>query len=239
MLKSEIQEQSIVLSAMREQLAAVPPRPRNRGGPGNWGGLHAIEAGSEADATLERSFAIRLTEDLRTELQAVRQELAAQQLHGRGITTRTEVLEEELRTLRAELRGDHGHQSELLLGQCPPSLTATRAMPVDGGISNGRRAPSAGRSACGPEVSRSSDSSSSERILRIQLQELNAVDTKPLVVGEEVNESVRMSDPSGGVSNIGATRLWKGRETEVASLRATNAALRQRLANMERPVVHK
>jgi len=136
MLQSEIEEQRIVLSAMREQLAAAPPRLRGRGCPGNRGGLHAIDAGSEVDATLERSFAMRLTEDLRTELQAVQQELAAQQLHGSGITNRTEVLEEELRTLRAELR-DHGRQSESLLGQGPPLLTATQAVCADRAVSSG------------------------------------------------------------------------------------------------------
>jgi len=208
MLQSEIEEQRIVLSAMREQLAAAPPRLRGRGCPGNRGGLHAIDAGSEVDATLERSFAMRLTEDLRTELQAVQQELAAQQLHGSGITNRTEVLEEELRTLRAELR-DHGRQSESLLGQGPPLLTATQAVCADRAVSSGATAPSAGRSACTPEVSRSSDSSFSESLLRKQLQELSAVDTRSLVVGEEVNEG-RKSDPMDGIRNINATRSLVG-----------------------------
>jgi len=230
MLQSEIEEQRVVLSAMRQQLAAVPKRVR--GAHGSWSGLHAIDAGSEADITLERCFAMRLTEDLRTELQAVRQELAVQQLHGSGITTRTEVLEEELRTLRAEFRGDDGRQSESLMEQRPQPATAARAVPR--GTSTGATAHSTGPS----EVSHSINSCSTERILQSQLQELSAVDARPSLLDEELVDGGRRSDPTGSIRSFNAT-CWKGNEKEVANLRATNAALRQRLVSMERPSVYR
>jgi len=83
----ELGERRFALGAMRGELEQELPR-----------GLE--EGAVEQRAELERAFAQRLTEDLRTELALARGELAAQQRQGDELVERARALEEELHAAR-------------------------------------------------------------------------------------------------------------------------------------------